>query len=339
MSWSTRALALIFVAASMTGCLERKETIKVQSSGSVDVSLTFRGDQGEFDAARGDALPSSAPWTVTDSDVTSDDGKTQHVREATGRFARAEDVPETYGDPADPAPLRSRTSVGIETSSDGRRRFTFERHYDARAYAWRERLWKRAFPDEFKKELETAAAEAKGGPLPEPLLRRVVDALLVFEREKGHELLEESMTQVEPTSAARARLAAHAAFESAFAAAWKPEPLLEAINDPAKREALDARYRSETVKQAGKSGAAGLGDSGLDEKVGAAFARARRVLEVTEALGLHNFEVRVEMPAPIVLSDADAVEDDGRTAVFRFKGEDLRDRDHVLRVVAEEAAR
>src|SRR5262249_22136008 len=109
--------------------------------------------------------------------------------------------------------------------------------------------------------------------------------------------------------------------------------------DPAKREALDARYRSETVKQAATSGATGLGETALEEKLGSAFLRARRVLEVTEALGLHSFEVRVEMPAPVVLSDADALEDAGHTAVFRFKGEDLRDRDHVLRVVAEEAAR
>ncbi|HZU95942.1 MAG TPA: hypothetical protein VFF73_04480, partial [Planctomycetota bacterium] len=66
--------------------------------------------------------------------------------------------------------------------------------------------------------------------------------------------------------------------------------------------------------------------------VRAAFERGRRVLEATEDLQDESFEVRVEFPVPVVLSDADEVS--GNTAVFKFSGKDLCDSERVLRAVA-----
>ncbi|MBX3467789.1 MAG: hypothetical protein KF878_12970 [Planctomycetes bacterium] len=44
--------------------------------------------------------------------------------------------------------------------------------------------------------------------------------------------------------------------------------------------------------------------------------------------------MRVTFPGPVALSDAQALEDGGRTAVFRFDGAALNDRPQVLRAVA-----
>ncbi len=117
--------------------------------------------------------------------------------------------------------------------------------------------------------------------------------------------------------------------------------MLKAIRGtPEERSALETRYRDETLVAAGKAGAKGLaarGAGGDDASARAekAFATARRVHDATEQLQLHGFEVKVELPARVVASNADSVEDDGRTAVFKFGGADLCDEEHVLRAVAE----
>jgi hypothetical protein len=334
------ALLLAALALATTGCLERKETVKIAADGSIDVAATFKGDAGEFDPARADALPRGAPWTVSDRDVPRADGKgSDHVREAAAHFARADDIPATAGDPGDPAPLAAHTSLAIEHEADGTTRWVFERRYDRRDYAWRESLFRKAFPDALRKELEAASSEAGGAPLPRPLVARAVDALLVFERTKAEALLERALGGADGVKAGtEERLAARAAFDRKFVETWRPEGLLAVLDAPAERAKLEERYRAESARDAAHATARAVapeGNAALEAKLEQAFVRERRVLDVTEALRAHGFEVRVVMPGKVTASDAEAIEDDGRTAVFRFAGEDLCDRDQVLRAVAE----
>ena len=81
-------LSVLLFAVSLGGCLERDERIVVSPDGALDVTLTFKGDAGEF-GPTGDALPTGAPWVVTDRDVARKDGQgedhgtlTRHVEEA-----------------------------------------------------------------------------------------------------------------------------------------------------------------------------------------------------------------------------------------------------------------
>jgi hypothetical protein len=69
-----------------------------------------------------------------------------------------------------------------------------------------------------------------------------------------------------------------------------------------------------------------------------AYARAQRYFAVTEAVGTHAFEIRVNMPGEIVGHNGEKTDTDERgnvcTAVFQFSGEAFRDRTHELLVVS-----
>jgi hypothetical protein len=328
------------------GCLERKEEIRVLPDGGLIVTHRLKGDPSEFRPGRADVLPSGGPWSLRDFDVPREnEPKSDHVREATARFADAASIPETFGAPGDPAPLRMRTTLRVEREG-AVVRYVFERRYAPRAYGMREAVFKKAFPDDLRKALEK---QGEGG-LDEETTRRTVVAMVAFERGKALAHLDEALAAAAPDRAdTRARLAARAAFERAFDAAWRPEALVSYVDasDEVKAD-LEARFRADTARAAGEAGAAALLASAerkakpdaathraVEKRVIEAYEAARRVLDATEDLGDETFEVRVTFPAPVVLSDADALEDDGRTAVFRFGGEHLRDREQVLRAVAE----
>ncbi len=343
----SRPLTLVpalVAAVALTGCLERDERITVSPDGALEVVLRLKGDPGEFGPV-GDALPGGPPWLVTDREVPREDGRgTDHVREARARFARAEDVPTTFGAPGDEASLRFRTALTVDRLADGGTRYTFERRYEPRAWSWRERLLERHLPQEVRDRL----AGKTEGPMDERLQRDALAGLLAFERAKGQALVEDALGAVapaaeEPAVAARRALRARAAYAAGFDAAWQVDDLQALLGAPRSEQvALEARYREETRRlavQAGADasvaeGAAPGARAALEDELGAAFDAARARLEATEDLQDESFVVRVTFPGPVALSDADALEDDGRTAVFRFQGKDLADQPHVLRAVA-----
>jgi hypothetical protein len=316
----------VLVACSLllAGCLERKETITIQKDGTVEVSYVLKGDPGEFGADRVDALPSGTPWTVTDEDVAKSDGSgSDHVRHAKATFAKIEDAPQSNGAADDPAPLRVKTTLRIEAAKDGATRYVFERRYVPRAYAWRERIFRRTVPEDVIKALN----ENKEGPGHDQAVRRATEALLAFEREKNQTLLEEALGGGDTVT----RLAAREKLGKSFDARWSVEGLLPILQGTAEeRAALDRRFKDETANDAV---AAGVAAGATEADVKAAFVRERRKLEATEDLQDESFEVRVAFPVPVTLSDADSVE--GKTAIFKFSGKDLCDSERVLRAVAE----
>jgi hypothetical protein len=322
-----RRLALLLVPLTLAGCLEREERVRVLPTGALEITHTLKGDPGDFDATRGDALPSGTPWLVRDEDVTKEDGRVVRVRRASATFGSAKEVPTTFGDAA---ALRFTTSLSVERLDGGRVRYTLERRYAPRAWAWRARLEKLAIPD----DLRAALGEKRDGPLPDDLLRRVIDAALTLKRDEARAHLDAALTAIAPAVDPAARLRARAAFDAAYAEAWQVDALLPAVKEPAAMPALEARFRDETARAAGRAAALALG-ADVEAAARAAFEAERRVLEVSEDLRDESFVVRVELPVGVTSHDGEALEDGGRTAVFRFKGEDLCDREHVLRVVAE----
>jgi hypothetical protein len=339
---SRSRLAVLGLASmlSFSGCLERKERIHVGADGRISVSHAFKGDAGEFAETSADKLPTGAPWRLHDEDVARAGGDgSDHVRTAAAEFASAAEIPETFGAADDPAPLHAKTKVSIERTRDGKTRWVFERRYAARTRAWRQRLFERHFPEALRKELERKEGDP---PLADEVLARAADAVVRFERDRNALLLESALASFGPSADAYVLVTARDAFVKSFEEAWKPEMVLSAIHGTAdERAALDARYRDETLKAAARTGAKALAerlpDAGADlpARVEKAFATARRIHDATEQLQLHGFEVRVELPAKVVASNAEALDDDGRTAVFKLSGADLCDGEHVLRAVAE----
>jgi hypothetical protein len=323
-----KAGALLLLSFLLAGCLDREEKVTVHADGSVDVSHLLKGDAGEFKESRVDALPVGAPWKVTDEDLAKSDGSgTDHVRHAEASFARIEDVPESNGAAGDPAPLHASTSLHRESGKDGSVRYVFERRYVPRAYAWRERVFRRTVPEDVIKALN----ETKEGAAHEQAEARAIECLLAFEREKTQIQVEDALASVGSPDVTT-RLAARADFARRFDARWHVGDLMPFLDgSPDARAAIDRRFRDETASDA-IAAACATGPS--EAAARAAFERERRLLEATEDLQDESFEVRVEFPVPVVLTDADLVEG-GKTAVFRFHGKDLSDSGRVLRAVAE----
>lgn len=337
----TPVLGLVGLLA-LPGCLEREERITVLPDGALDVVHVFKGDPGDF-APGGDALPSGPPWQVTERDAPRDDGQVDRVREARARFARAADVPEGFGAPGDEASLRFTTSLVVERLPEGATRYTFERRYEARAWAWRERLLEDHLPRATRERL----AGKEPGRLDEAQRREALAGLLAFERGKGQALLERALAAAapddDPAAAARRGLRARTAYGAAFDGAWRVDDLARLLKAPrAEQVALEARYRAETRRAALAAGVdAALAEgappgarAALEDALARAFDLERARLEATEDLQDERFVVRVTFPGPVALSDAQALEDGGRTAVFRFDGAALNDRPQVLRAVA-----
>lgn len=341
-----RVAVLVAALAGAAGCLERREEVRIAPDGSVEVAHRFRGNAEEFRAERADALPSGAPWDVRDAESPRDDGKgADRLREASARFASVAEIPETFGAAGDAASLRMRTELAIAREG-GVARYAFVRRYEPRAYAWRERAFRCAFPDDLRRELE----HLHGSRPPEDLLRRAAAALIAFEREKAKELLEQAIAAAAPDRAGNAAvvLRARAALGRAIDARWSVEDVLRSLDlPPAEKVALEQRFRDETARAATEAAVFALApeDSSvrwaIEPRVLLEFERARRVLDATEDLQDESFELRVAFPVPVVAadggSDAAQIEDGGRAVVFRFKGEDLRDVPLVLRALAEGA--
>ncbi len=183
---------------SLPGCLERKERIVVRADGLVTVSHAFKGDAAEVAETSADKLPTGGVWRVHDEDVPRAGGDgSDHVRTASAELATAGEIPETFGAPDDPAPLRAKTSVSTERTRDGKTRWTFERRYAPRSRAWRQRLFERHFPEALRKELEQKAGDP---PLPDEVLARAADALVRFERDRNAALLESALTSLGPSA-------------------------------------------------------------------------------------------------------------------------------------------
>jgi len=326
-------LLLLVLGAALGGCLDRTETITVHPNGAVDIVHRIRGDGGDLDggAAR---YPGPEAWTVERS-VEKEDGQEKHVLVARASFASAKDIPTHFG-PADgpfaAQALHFTTGVDIRRE-DGRTVYRFARVYAPRTWGPYRYFDQRAFPESVRelteggRRFETLSPEQQ---------RRVLAAHVENEKLKMQHWAQVAIDAVAPDHPRRidAILSARAAIADYCAAQLSPAALEGVLARPPEEVAALAQRTQRDVRALAAGAARGtLGlDAAGEAEVAAAYDTARRDYEVTEDLGDENFTVRLRLPGRLVADNGNAHEDG--CVVWKFGGEDLRDRSHTLLAVS-----
>lgn len=323
------------VALLVSGCLERKETIRVDRDGSVRIRVEVEGDPGDF--VGGDALPDKyTGWKTKDEFETDDNGKEQQRRVATRDFAAGRPLPDSYADP-DGAQygiaLMFPTTLEIERRRDGTY-YHFRRVYEARAqarYTVHRELFKQIFT-----ELDELAGKDPA-ELTDEQRTRLVEILRLLEALKraeyvaaGAAALEEEWPQ---DYGLRLRQAVMDHFQRADAA-----ELVELLGEPDSPERNDAvnAFGDELIAAARDVLRQELAELRVPPHQAELFfdaydeEQARRA--VTEDLDDETWEIRVEMPGEIVAHNA--TDCDERGVTWAFPAKVLHDRDHVLMVTS-----
>lgn len=330
----TRTLRLLFpllllVLLLLGGCLEREESIEIAADGSVKVTHELRGDGGDLDGGAA-SLPMSAPFAVERFIREKENGDEEHVVVAKIGYANVSEMPESFADPDDPKAskaLRFTTKLITEEREDGTH-YIFIRRYEPRSWATFSYHRNREIPEEVQEIMNS-------GPITEldtDDRQRVLVALGNYERRKNHVWASQALEAFELDESLRllAELAVNRAIDRYFSERLTlphlerlvhlPEP--EIVEEAARIEhdlihvALDAATeRLELDADARAS---------FEEELGL----ARHEFMVNEDLSDENFTVNVAMPGRLIEDNADSVR--GSTATWRFHGNHLRDREHVL---------
>lgn len=325
---------LILLAASAgllaTGCLERKETIRVSRDGSVKMTVTIKGQPADFDT--GDALPErGGPWKVEADRMESDPDKSEsRVRVATFEGRKGEPIPDSFVDERNPnyeTSLRFPTTMNIEKRSDGEY-FHFNRRYLARQDA-RYEIWNQAL-----KETVDKVAGKDPSDMTDEQRRELVGALRASESLKRAEMVTAAVETMEDREwpqdyGLRLRRAVLETYERVnmddivtlmgspagedrdMAINAIGAGLVEKVADRLRHELRELRVRTGDV-----------------ERFFDAYAAEEARRSVTEDLMDETFRVELELPGEIVAHNATSVED-GKL-IWEFPGKWLNDRDHVI---------
>jgi hypothetical protein len=332
---ATPAVLLAVALLLIPGCLERKETIRVDRDGSVRIRVEIEGDPGDF--VGGDALPDKhIGWKTQDEFETDDKGKETQHRIATRKFAAGQPLPDSYADPDDPQygiALMFPTELEIERRPDGTY-YYFKRVYEARAEA-RYSIHRELLKDIFK-ELEELTGKDPA-ELTDEERTRVVEILRLLEAFKraeyvmtGAEALEEEWPQHYGLLLRQALMDHFQRADAAQLVELLGQPdtperndaintfgdeLLVAARDVLRQELVELRVPPHQIE---------LFFDAHDEE------QARRA--VTEDLNDETWEIRVEMPGEIVAHNGTDRDETG--VIWGFPGKVMHDRDHVLMVTS-----
>jgi hypothetical protein len=322
------------VAALLTGCLKRKETITVTSDGGVNIVLDVEGESKDVEA--GDALPTnSGGWSVTTQTEKNDKGEEKTLLHAEYNGSPREDLPETYTDDREAlrAVLHFPTTVKVEHRSDGTY-YHFHRVYVGRAQA-RYEYWKKLV------DPQTLALAGKDpNTLSEEQLVAMFDALKAAQMGRVSEYVSVANVALGDRWPQDEALQLLETVRKYFTSA-DTRPLHALFRRPPgpERDAklaefgdrLMAGVRPALDRALGEAGASGR-ERGMFWQ---AYEREERNRTVTEDLGDEVFEIRVKLPGQIVAHNGDKLDDDG-SVVWEFKGDALNDRDQVLMVSSRE---
>jgi hypothetical protein len=333
--FTVSVLLLASVLLLIPGCLERKETIRVDRDGAVRIRVEIEGDPGDF--VSGDALPDEhTGWKTRDEFEADDDGKEKQHRIATQEFAAGRPLPDSYADPDDPQygiALMFPTALEIERRPDGTY-YHFKRVYEARAqarYTVHRELFKQIF-----KELDELAGKDPA-ELTDEQRTRLVEILRLLEALKRAEYVMAGAEALEDEWPQDYGLILRQALMDHFQRADTAQ-LVELLGQPDSPERNDAIntfgdeliaaardvLRQELVKLRVPPHQVQLFFAAHDEE------QARRA--VTEDLEDETWEIRVEMPGEIVANNGTDRDETG--VIWAFPGEVMYDRDHVLMVTS-----
>lgn len=332
---STIRLSLLALAATAgllsTGCLERKETIRVARDGSVKMTVTLKGDKADF--ASGDVLPErGGPWTIVDDHMETDpDKKETRVLVASFDAHKGAPLPDSFVSEKDPnhdTALLFPTTLTIEHRSDGDY-YHFRRRYLAREEA-RYAIWNEAL----KQQLDKVAGKDPSDMTVEER-RELVGVLRASESMKLAEMVAGAVDVMEHERdwpqdyGLRLRRVVLDTYEKV-----DMDEITTLMASPAgdDRDQAINRLGAELIETVAGRMKQELRDLGVSSADIARFfdayhaEQARR--SVTEDLMDDTFRVELEMPGEVVGHNATSVED-GKL-VWEFPGKALCDRDNVL---------
>lgn len=314
----------------LSGCLERKEQVSIRPDGSIAVRLQIRGDAGDLDGGAA-AIPGEG-YRTTRRTIPKKDGE-EELLEARAEYASAAAMPETYGaDPTARHALRFRTAVAA-VSEGGRELLRFTRVYEPRSWAPYAYHHRKALPEKVQEAMKKEGWLDQAGPE----RKRILQGFLDFEQAKALEWTGAALRSLKLGDEARvleAQAAARSALRSRGIGSLSPEAILALIKKSP--QAIEAEVRSiAAVTESAIAAAAAevfpeLSARGADFL--AAYREAKLDFEVTEDLGDERFEVSVTFPGAVLRHNGD--EAHGDTVIWRFTGEDLRDRRQRLFAVA-----
>ena len=95
-SFSWRHAAAAVAVVTLSGCLQREETITVHAGGAVSVVHRWKGDADDLDqgAAR---LPDPSVYEISRETRINDNGDEEHILSASADFGSAAEMPNRFG--------------------------------------------------------------------------------------------------------------------------------------------------------------------------------------------------------------------------------------------------
>lgn len=327
--------------AALSGCLERKETIRVQRDGAVRMEMEIKGGPADFDGPA--TLPTrEAGWRVSDETHEGQQG-TEQVRTVRADYRRGEPLPDAFATPDTEeyeTGLRFPTEVTVERRRDGTY-YHFRRTYPARPFARYE--YYREYAREHVFDIEAALENRSLQDLPRAEQEQVLRALQFVEYGKHLEDLKEAMSELEEPWPVDRVLRLETALQQHFA--HPPiDAVLDVLNAPEEQrdEAAVDEIASQFLREIDPLYVEALTAGGASDRTIDLFFRqldlatARRA--VTEDLGDEEWTIELELPGEILWHNADRQEDGHRLA-WQFRGAAMFDRDHVLLATSRVARR
>lgn len=327
------ALAVFAASAALlaTGCLERKETIRIGRDGSVRLLVTIKGEPSDFES--GDALPErGGPWKIEDDRFEAEPDKNEaRIRVASFDGRKGEPIPDSFVDERDPnyeTSLRFPTTVNVERRADGEY-FHFNRRYLARQEA-RYAIWNEPLKQAIDKFAGKDPAE-----MTDEERRELVGTLRASESMKRAEMVMGAVDFMENEHkwpqdyGLRLRRVVLDTYETV-----NMDEVVTLMGSPAGEDrdrAINA-FGAELVEKVADRLHRELRElrisSGDADRFFDAYAAEEARRSATEDLMDETFRVELELPGEVVAHNATSVED-GRL-IWEFPGKSLADRDHVI---------
>lgn len=323
-------------AATITGCVERKESITIFPDGTVRMVLEFKAEELQLK----DAVPLEKTGWIVRREIRKKkkgDGNEEVVLTAERTFKPGEDLPKSYADPDDPdarVALGFPTSLCRETRKDGDY-FIFRRSYTSRPWAYI-KIWEDQVMDDNIKKIAEKPVEQQT----HDEKMQLIQAFAMIEAFRQAELTAEAAQATGVELLPETTLLARRALLKVYGEQTDWESLVaEAEAQPA--EVRDAHFHRESLQLIDRAREAFVSALGKDGKFDAsarqrfesALRRAIKRYEVSNELATHAFKIEVAMPGEIVAHNSDAEGEDS-TVRWEFTGEAFRDRTQELVVVS-----
>ena len=330
------SLLVLIALPAVSGCLKRKEKITVRPDGVVKIRLKYSGSGEDLDSA--DAMPSAKTgWSVTRT-VEKGGEEDKHILTAKRRFDPGEALPSSLATEDDPDAdlyLSFPTELTIERRADGVY-YRFHRLYMPRKWAY-VRYWHDRFVNDEIEELGKKSAEDLSHKERVEILKAFADIAAFEQVEFARAAVVAAHPDLPPEQWLSARSGLIQVYRDIdyddFVARYQAVPEKE-------RDAEFEKESDEIVAEAYQALIASLrSQAGYDDARLAAFekayAREKRLYDITDELGGHQFSVKIKMPGEVIAHNADRWHDeDEGYLVWEFNGDAFRDRPFELRVTS-----